>query len=197
MVACWPSNASDTHKLSPKYRPGCPLGLPARELQYLGRAGRASEPQRTADNFLVGGPLRPFHPTNRRRNTMPGLLNAEPAIRRSVTRTRGQRCAARSGQGNHFEERRTSEGQLNAFQKVMLQWSSLHPYNATHTVQDCGIAARGPVREAARDTNLAHGLGVVHLSPDGQSTIATSGTTARVAVLAAGAEAGATARRST
>jgi hypothetical protein len=60
-------------------------------------------------------------------------------------------------------------GRLNAFQKVMLQWSSLYPYSAVHV---CRLA--GPLRKDALAQSVAAGLlrlgvGIAHLSPDGQS----------------------------
>ena len=59
-------------------------------------------------------------------------------------------------------------GRLNAFQRVMLQWSSLHPYNAVHV---CKLA--GPLRSECLSTSVAHGLerlglGLARLSADGE-----------------------------
>ena len=79
-------------------------------------------------------------------------------------------------------------GPLNAFQKVMLQWSALHPYNATHTYKIAGSLRANDLRAAIRDTYLAHGLGIVHLSPDGQSFRHELDQAPEIAVLAGGAQ---------
>jgi hypothetical protein len=63
----------------------------------------------------------------------------------------------------------TASGRLNAFQKVMLQWSSLHPYTATHTYKIAGPLRLGRLVEAVESTFRCHGLGVAQLSADGQS----------------------------
>jgi hypothetical protein len=60
-------------------------------------------------------------------------------------------------------------GQLNAFQKVMLQWSSLHPYNAFHVYKIAGPLRSGELTDAVAASFRGHGLGVAHLSEDGQS----------------------------
>jgi hypothetical protein len=62
-----------------------------------------------------------------------------------------------------------ASGRLNAFQKVMLQWSSLHPYNATHTYKIAGPLRFGGLVEAVETTFRRHCLGIAHLSADGQS----------------------------
>lgn len=59
-------------------------------------------------------------------------------------------------------------GRLNAFQKVMLQWGGLHPYNATHTYKLAGPLRLERLREAIRQTYQEHQLGVAHLTADGQ-----------------------------
>ncbi|MGA2256773.1 MAG: condensation domain-containing protein [Thermoguttaceae bacterium] len=59
-------------------------------------------------------------------------------------------------------------GQLNAFQKVMLQWSSLHPYNAAHVYKIAGPLRSSDLVEAVETTFRCHGLGIAHLSADGQ-----------------------------
>ncbi len=63
----------------------------------------------------------------------------------------------------------TACGRLNAFQKVMLQWSSLHPYNAVHAYKIAGPLRLGDLAEAVETTFRRHGLGIAHLSADGQS----------------------------
>jgi hypothetical protein len=60
-------------------------------------------------------------------------------------------------------------GQLNAFQKVMLQWSSLHPYNAAHVYKIAGPLRCGDLAAAVAATFRFQGLGIAHLSEDGKS----------------------------
>lgn len=60
-------------------------------------------------------------------------------------------------------------GRLNAFQKVMLQWSSLHPYNAVHAYRLAGPLRPSDLADAVGDALRCHGLGIAHLSADGQS----------------------------
>ncbi len=60
-------------------------------------------------------------------------------------------------------------GQLNAFQKIMLQWSSLHPYNAAHVFKIAGPLRAGDLVESIETTFRRHGLGIAHLSADGQT----------------------------
>ena len=60
-------------------------------------------------------------------------------------------------------------GRLNAFQQLMLHWSELHPYNATHTYKIAGPLCAARLRTAIRKTYLANGLGIAHLAADGQS----------------------------
>src|SRR5208283_4508538 len=61
------------------------------------------------------------------------------------------------------------DGRLNAFQKVMLQWSSLHPYNATHVYKIAGPLRAVDLAAAVETTFRCQGLGIAHLSDDGQS----------------------------
>lgn len=63
----------------------------------------------------------------------------------------------------------TASGRLNAFQKVMLQWSSLHPYNAVHTYKIAGPLRLGDLAEAVETAFRCHGLGIARLSADGES----------------------------
>jgi hypothetical protein len=81
----------------------------------------------------------------------------------------------------------TACGRLNAFQKVMLQWSSLHPYNATHVYKIAGPLRSGDLAEAVETTFRRHGLGIAHLSADGQSFRHETDTRPEVEVVAAGA----------
>ncbi len=46
----------------------------------------------------------------------------------------------------------SSIGRLNAFQRVMLQWCELHPYNAAHTYQLSRPLNLPALREAVRET---------------------------------------------
>ena len=80
----------------------------------------------------------------------------------------------------------TACGRLNAFQKVMLQWSSLHPYNATHVYKIAGPLRLGDLGEAVETTFRRHGLGIAHLSADGQSFRHETDTQPEVEVVAAG-----------
>ena len=80
----------------------------------------------------------------------------------------------------------TACGRLNAFQKVMLQWSSLHPYNATHVYKIAGPLRSGDLGEAVEATFRCHGLGIAHLSADGQSFRHETDTQPEVEVVAGG-----------
>jgi hypothetical protein len=57
-------------------------------------------------------------------------------------------------------------GRLNAFQKVMLQWSKLHPYNAVHVYKIAGPLRASDLLQAIEITFELHGLGVTQLSAD-------------------------------
>jgi len=58
-------------------------------------------------------------------------------------------------------------GRLNAFQRVMLQWSELHPYNAAHTYLLSGPLNLRSLQQAIRDAFDHNGLGVAEIDPDG------------------------------
>ena len=58
-------------------------------------------------------------------------------------------------------------GRLNAFQRVMLQWSELHPYNAAHTYWLSGPLCLQSLQQAIRDAFDHNGLGVAEIDPDG------------------------------
>jgi Condensation domain len=58
-------------------------------------------------------------------------------------------------------------GRLNAFQRVMLQWSELHPYNAAHTYRLSGPLSLPSLQQAIRDALDHNGLGVAEIDPDG------------------------------
>ena len=60
-------------------------------------------------------------------------------------------------------------GRLNTFQRLMLQWGELHPYNGTHTCRIAGPARPEALREAIRATYVQHGIGIAQLAPDGRS----------------------------
>ena len=63
------------------------------------------------------------------------------------------------------------KGQLNAFQRLMYNWSELHPYNATHTFRLVGPARVDALHQAIRETYFLNRLGVVHLDADAVPTI--------------------------
>ena len=77
-------------------------------------------------------------------------------------------------------------GRLNAFQKVMLQWSSLHPYNAVHAYKIAGPLRSGNLAEAVETALQWHGLGIARLSADGQSFRHETGIQPEVEVIAGG-----------
>jgi len=54
-------------------------------------------------------------------------------------------------------------GRLNAFQRVMLQWSALHPYNAVHTYRLAGPLDLASLRGAIQEALDFNGLGVVEI----------------------------------
>jgi NRPS condensation-like uncharacterized protein len=57
-------------------------------------------------------------------------------------------------------------GRLNAFQRVMLQWSELHPYNAAHTYRISGPLDLQALQRAVRDALDHNNLGVVEIDPE-------------------------------
>jgi hypothetical protein len=77
----------------------------------------------------------------------------------------------------------SATGRLNAFQKVMLQWSDLHPYNAVHVYKVAGALRRDSLLQSVNDTCLFHGVGTVHLSADRESYRHESAVLPEVAVL--------------
>ncbi len=58
-------------------------------------------------------------------------------------------------------------GRLNAFQRVMLQWCELHPYNAAHTYQLSGPLNLPALRKAIRDAFEHNALGMAEIDPNG------------------------------
>ena len=60
-------------------------------------------------------------------------------------------------------------GRLNAFQKVMLHWSELHPYNAVHVYKVAGPARCGQLNDAIDEAYWLNGIGAVELEGDGES----------------------------
>jgi hypothetical protein len=52
---------------------------------------------------------------------------------------------------------------LNAFQRTMLQWERLHPYNAVHALQILGPARPDRLRLAIHDACSAAGIGKLHI----------------------------------
>ncbi len=57
-------------------------------------------------------------------------------------------------------------GRLNAFQRVMLQWGELHPYNAAHTYRLSGPLDLMSLQRAIRDAFDHNGLGVAQIDPE-------------------------------
>src|SRR3989338_3601315 len=53
---------------------------------------------------------------------------------------------------------RNNWGKLGTFQKTMLHWRELHPYNASHTVRISGPLDRGRLEDAIRSTLTQYGL---------------------------------------
>lgn len=60
----------------------------------------------------------------------------------------------------------STSGRLNAFQRLMLQWSELHPYNAAHVYRIDRPMAAETLVEAIRQTYLATGLGIVDVDAE-------------------------------
>ena len=58
-------------------------------------------------------------------------------------------------------------GRLNVFQRVMLQWSELSPYNAAHTYRLAGPLDLPALEEAVRETFATNGIGIAEIDPDG------------------------------
>ena len=58
-------------------------------------------------------------------------------------------------------------GRLNAFQRVMLQWSELHPYNAAHTYRLSGPLRFVSLGKAIQDALEHNGLGIAEIDPGG------------------------------
>ena len=82
----------------------------------------------------------------------------------------------------------TSAGRsrLNAFQRLMYQWSQLHPYNAVHVHKLSGPLRLKSLREAIVQTYRQYGLGLVHISDDGTWYSHELATTPEVQVLLPG-----------
>jgi len=57
---------------------------------------------------------------------------------------------------------------LNVFQRVMLQWSDLHPYNAGQAAKVAGSMRPQALRNAVNEACAANGLGTVRLDPKGR-----------------------------
>ena len=60
-------------------------------------------------------------------------------------------------------------GRMNAFQRLMYQWTGLHPYNATHTYKIAGPLRLEKLCEAIREAAWRNGVGMVHVDRDGIS----------------------------
>ncbi len=59
-------------------------------------------------------------------------------------------------------------GRLNAFQKLMLHWSELHPYNAIHAFKLVGPLRADDLRNAVQETFIREGIGEAEVSLDGR-----------------------------
>ncbi len=57
-------------------------------------------------------------------------------------------------------------GRLNTFQRVMIQWSELHPYNATHVYRLAGPLRLDALKAAIQEANALCGLGIAEVSAD-------------------------------
>ncbi len=57
-------------------------------------------------------------------------------------------------------------GRLNAFQRVMLQWSELHAYNAAHTYELSGPLDLRRLRQAVGETLDHNDLGMAEIDLD-------------------------------
>ena len=58
-------------------------------------------------------------------------------------------------------------GRLNAFQRLMLQWSELHPYNAAHVYRIARPMDPTALADAVRQTCSATGFGIVDVDTEG------------------------------
>jgi hypothetical protein len=58
---------------------------------------------------------------------------------------------------------------LNAMQRMMLQWSELHPYNACHVCRLRGAGDPDRLRDAARQVFRRNGLGVTEIEAGGRA----------------------------
>ncbi len=59
-------------------------------------------------------------------------------------------------------------GRLNTFQRLMLHWSEVYPYNATHTYKIAGPVRREELRAAIAETFWQSNLGIVELTARGR-----------------------------
>src|SRR5436189_5547184 len=66
--------------------------------------------------------------------------------------------------GNAFLHR--VSGRLNAFQRAMLQWNSMHPYNAVHVVRIPGIPDQEQLRRVICKTLKSRSLTSLTLNND-------------------------------
>lgn len=60
-------------------------------------------------------------------------------------------------------------GRLNIFQRAMLRWDEMHPYNSAHMVQMAAPLDGPRLRETIRSTLAALGLGRLSISNDGRT----------------------------
>jgi hypothetical protein len=83
-------------------------------------------------------------------------------------------------------------GRLNAFQRLMLQWSELHPYNAAHVYRIARPLAAAELSDALRQAYLATGLGIVEVDTEGLHYRHSADHAPRVEVVQGGADPDAT-----
>jgi hypothetical protein len=84
-----------------------------------------------------------------------------------------------------------SSGRLNAFQRLMLQWSELHPYNAAHVYRIARPSDSLALVDAVRRAYAATGLGIVEVDANDLSYHHQTDHEPAVELIAGGADPGA------
>jgi hypothetical protein len=79
-------------------------------------------------------------------------------------------------------------GRLSAFQKLMYQWSELHPYNAVHTYKIAGPVDLGRLQESILETYAFNNLGFAEVDGDRRGYRLQLATTPTIEVLEGGPE---------
>ena len=93
------------------------------------------------------------------------------------------RCVLR---GDCLGQSAPQSGRLGAFQKVMYQWSELHPFNAVHTCKISGPLAARALQEAVSETLSAARAGARRSRPRRQFLPLRAGLPPDIEVLPAG-----------